>query len=248
MTERLNNCLTARWPALPRVRTCITTRAGDTSEAPWDGFNLAAHVGDDTDTVAANRAQLQQQLGCQPAWLQQSHSTRVVAADPQHEADADASWTATPGVACAVLTADCLPVLLTTTGADRVAAAHAGWRGLADGVLENTLAALEVPGDQILAWLGPAIGPQAFEVGEELVEAFVSQDASAWQAFEETSSEGKYLANIYQLARLRLKAAGVKHIYGGDLCTFSDQQRFYSYRRDGETGRMASLIWLADDQ
>lgn len=246
MTELLTNCLTARWPALPRVRTCITTRVGGKSAAPWDSFNLATHVGDDAEAVAANRVLLTEQLGCQPAWLRQSHSTRVVAADPQQEADADASWTATPGIACAVLTADCLPLLLTTTSADRVAAAHAGWRGLADGVIENTLAALDVPGEQILAWLGPAIGPQAFEVGEDVVAAFTDQDESAWQAFEETANEGKYLANIYQLARMRLKAAGVQHIYGGDLCTLSDRKRFYSYRRDGETGRMASLIWLAD--
>ncbi|SDT93959.1 peptidoglycan editing factor PgeF [Halopseudomonas salegens] len=246
MTELLSNCLTARWPALPRVRTCITTRIGGNSQAPWDSFNMAAHVGDDAEMVAANRTQLQQALDCQPAWLQQSHSTRVVAADPGQDVDADASWTDTPGIACAVLTADCLPVLLTTFAADRVAAAHAGWRGLADGVVENTLAALEVPGNQVLAWLGPAIGPQAFEVGEDVVEAFVRQDDSAWQAFEETGQAGKYLANIYQLARMRLKAAGVEHIYGGDLCTVSDPQRFYSYRRDGDTGRMASLIWLAD--
>lgn len=246
MTELLTTCLSARWPALPRVRTCITTRLGGNSQAPWDSFNLATHVGDDAEAVAANRALLTGQLGCQPAWLRQSHSTRVVAADPQQEADADASWTATPGIASAVLTADCLPLLLTTTSADRVAAAHAGWRGLADGVIENTLAALDVPGEQILAWLGPAIGPQAFEVGEDVVAAFTDQDDSAWQAFEETSNEGKYLANIYQLARMRLKAAGVQHIYGGDLCTLADRKRFFSYRRDGETGRMASLIWLAD--
>ncbi|TVP87981.1 MAG: peptidoglycan editing factor PgeF [Pseudomonadaceae bacterium] len=246
MTERLSHSLTARWPALPRVRTCITTRLGGVSGAPWDSFNLATHVGDDAQAVAANRAQLEQQLDCQPAWLQQSHSTRVVAADPALTADADAQWTASSGIACAVLTADCLPVLLTTVNADRVAAAHAGWRGLADGVVENTLAALDTPGDQILAWLGPAIGPQAFEVGEDVIDAFVSQDDSAWQAFEETAQPGKYLANIYQLARMRLKAAGVQHIYGGDLCTVNDRERFYSYRRDGETGRMASLIWLAD--
>lgn len=245
MTEMIDPFFTARWPALPRVRTCITTRLGGVSQAPWDSCNLAAHVGDDPAAVAANRAQLQQALGCHPAWLQQSHSTVVLPADPSAELAADASWSSEPGVACAVLTADCLPVLLTTMQADRVAAAHAGWRGLSAGILENTLAAMQVPGDQVLAWLGPAIGPQAFEVGEDVVEAFVSQDDSAWQAFEEGSGD-KYLANIYQLARMRLKAAGVQHIYGGDLCTVADRKRFYSYRRDGETGRMASLIWLAD--
>lgn len=240
----IKDILTAKWPAPRQVRTCITTRLGGDSLAPWDSFNLATHVEDDPAHVAANRQRLQAALGCQPAWLEQTHSTRVVRADPAVVADADASWTDQPGIACAVLTADCLPVLLCDQSGNRVAAAHAGWRGLADGVLEATVQAMGCAPESLMAWLGPAIGPQVFEVGEEVFEAFTATDESAVQAFEPTEREGHYLADIYQLARLRLKRLGVQHLYGGGLCTVSDAQRFYSYRRDGQTGRMASLIWL----
>lgn len=237
--------LTAKWPALAHVRTCVTTRAGGVSKAPWDSFNLATHVGDDAAAVAANRDRLQQALGCQPAWLQQTHSTLVVPADPQQLPEADASWTDQPGIACAVLTADCLPVLFCDREGTRVAAAHAGWRGLADGILEQTVQALAVDPADLLVWFGPAIGPQAFEVGEEVMQVFLGHDEYADQAFEPAAEPGHFHADLYQLARLRLKKLGVQHLYGGGLCTHTDAKRFYSYRRDGEqTGRMASLIWL----
>jgi len=177
--------------------------------------------------------------------LQQVHGVQVVEADPLKVLEADASWTATSGVACLVLTADCLPVLFCDRGATRVAAAHAGWRGLAAGVLEETVRTLALPGDQLLAWLGPAIGPQAFEVGPEVREAFLGVHAQAAVAFVPSPNSGRYMADIYQLARIRLAACGVTAVYGGGGCTFTDP-RFYSYRRTPRTGRFASLIWLTD--
>ncbi|MNZ82280.1 Laccase domain protein YfiH [compost metagenome] len=168
----------------------------------------------------------------------------VVEADPAQVADADASWSATPGIACTVMTADCLPVLFCDRAGSRVAAAHAGWRGLAAGVLEASIAALHCPVDQVLVWLGPAIGPQAFEVGAEVRAAFVGQHAAAAAAFVPSVNPGRFMADLYQLARIRLAAIGVSAVYGGGLCTYSDAERFYSYRRQPRTGRLASLVWL----
>ena len=240
------NLLIPDWPAPTRVRSCITTRAGGISLAPFDSFNLGTHVGDEPQAVAENRQRLSAVLGCEPAWLQQVHGIAVVEADPQRVAEADASWTGTPGVASAVLTADCLPVLFCDRNATRVAAAHAGWRGLAAGVLEATLATLALPAEQVLVWLGPAIGPQAFEVGAEVREAFLSDHPrAAAEAFLPSQNSGRYMADIYQLARIRLAACGVSAVYGGGGCTFTDP-RFYSYRRQPRTGRFASLIWLVD--
>jgi len=239
------NLLQPDWPAPERVRSCITTRAGGVSQAPFDTFNLGDHVDDQPAAVAENRYRLGSALGCVPAWLQQVHGIQVVEADPRKVLEADASWAATPGVASVVLTADCLPVLFCDRSATRVAAAHAGWRGLAAGVLEETVRTLAVPGDQLLAWLGPAIGPQAFEVGSEVREAFLDAHAQAATAFAPSPNPGRYMADIYQLARIRLAACGVMAVYGGGGCTFSDP-RFYSYRRMPRTGRFASLIWLAD--
>lgn len=239
------NLLLPDWPAASRVRSCITTRAGGVSEAPFDTFNLGDHVDDQSQAVAENRRRLGSELGCVPAWLQQVHGVQVVEADPLKVLEADASWTATSGVACLVLTADCLPVLFCDRGATRVAAAHAGWRGLAAGVLEETVRTLALPGDQLLAWLGPAIGPQAFEVGPEVREAFLDVHAQAAVAFVPSPNSGRYMADIYQLARIRLAACGVTAVYGGGGCTFTDP-RFYSYRRTPRTGRFASLIWLTD--
>lgn len=233
------------WPAPARVRSCITTRAGGTSLAPFDTFNLGAHVDDDPQSVAENRRRLSSMLDCVPAWLQQVHGTRVVEADPQQVLEADASWTATAGIASAVLTADCLPVLFCDRGATRVAAAHAGWRGLAAGVLEETVRAMELPSERLMAWLGPAIGPRAFEVGAEVREVFLADHAQSAAAFAPSRNPGRYMADIYQLARIRLAACGVAAVYGGGGCTFTDA-RFYSYRRASRTGRFASLIWLAD--
>jgi YfiH family protein len=239
------NLLIPDWPAPARVRSCITTRAGGVSLPPFDTFNLGNHVDDQPQAVAENRRRLGIALDCQPAWLQQVHGIRVVEADPLRVAEADASWTATPGIASVVLTADCLPVLFCDRAATRVAAAHAGWRGLAAGVLEETLGALGLPAERVLVWLGPAIGPQAFEVGGEVREVFVARHPQAAVAFVASPNPGRYMADIYQLARIRLEACGVTAIFGGGGCTFSDP-RFFSYRRAARTGRFASLIWLAN--
>lgn len=232
------------WPAPAAVRACVTTRAGGVSRPPFDDFNLGDHVGDDPAAVAENRRRLGGALGCRPAWLSQVHGVRVVHADPAAVPEADASWSATPGVACAILTADCLPALFCNRAGTRVAAAHAGWRGLAAGMLEATLDALDCAPEEVLVWLGPAIGPAAFEVGPEVREAFLDGYPHADAAFRPSGNPGKYLADLYQLARIRLAARGVTAVHGGGLCTRSDP-RFYSYRRAARTGRFASLIWLA---
>ncbi|MFZ3041923.1 MAG: peptidoglycan editing factor PgeF [Thiobacillus sp.] len=233
------------WPAPAQVKCLMTTRAGGVSQAPWGSLNLGDHVGDDPAHVAANRARLRRQLPAEPGWLRQVHSARVVELGGEPNPEADAALTRQSAQVCAVLTADCLPVLLCDRAGSVVAAAHAGWRGLADGVLEATVAAMQVPPEGILAWMGAAIGPQAFEVGDEVRQAFVAQHAEASVAFVPQPMPGKWLADIYQLARIRLKHAGVQAIYGGGRCTFNEGDSFYSYRRDGVTGRMAALIWLA---
>ncbi|OOG86525.1 multi-copper polyphenol oxidoreductase [Pseudomonas sp. A25(2017)] len=239
----MSDWLTPDWPAPARVKACVTTRVGGVSLAPFDSLNLGDHVGDEPAAVAENRRRLTDQFAITPAWLQQVHGIAVVEADPAQVATADASWTDTPGIACTAMTADCLPVLFCNRAGTRVAAAHAGWRGLANGVLEATLDSLAVPADEILAWLGPAIGPQAFEVGPEVREAFIVQLPQAAQAFTASPNAGKFLADIYTLARLRLAARGVTAVYGGGLCTVTDP-RFFSYRRNPRTGRFASLIWI----
>lgn len=235
------------WPAPPQVRACTTTRTGGVSLPPYDTFNLASHVGDDPLAVAENRRRLREQLQLpsEPRWLTQVHGTCAADAallDASH-CEADASHAALPGVVCAVLTADCLPVLLCDRAGTQVAAVHAGWRGLQAGVIEQTVRAMQLPGSELLAWLGPAIGADAFEVGDEVRAAFVSTDELAAHAFR-PSPKGRWLADLYVLAHLRLAAVGVTQVYGGDHCTFSEAQLFYSYRREGTTGRMASLIWI----
>jgi YfiH family protein len=233
------------WPAPARVKCLMTTRAGGVSQAPWGSLNLGDHVGDDPAHVAANRARLRRQLPAEPGWLRQVHSARVVELGREPNREADAALTRQPAQVCAILTADCLPVLLCDRAGSVVAAAHAGWRGLANGVLEATVAAMNVPPGEVLAWMGAAIGPHAFEVGDEVREAFIAQHAAASGAFVSQPASGKWLADIYRLARIRLGHAGVKAVYGGGRCTFTEANSFYSYRRDGITGRMASLIWLA---
>ncbi|WXL25087.1 peptidoglycan editing factor PgeF [Ectopseudomonas mendocina] len=240
----MHDWLTPQWPAPGRVKSCVTTRSGGVSVPPYEGLNLGDHVGDDPVSVRKNRERLTSMLGCKPAWLQQVHGTSVVEANPWQVDEADASWSATSGIACTVMTADCLPVLFCDRAGTRVAAAHAGWRGLAGGVLEATLDVLAVPPEDVLVWLGPAIGPDAFEVGSEVRDAFVDQHAQAEAAFVQGEHPGKFMADIYALARIRLAAQGVEAVYGGGLCTFNDP-RFYSYRRSAQTGRFASLIWLA---
>ena len=237
--------LVPEWPAPSNVKCLMTRRTGGVSQAPWTSLNLGDHVGDDPAHVAANRARLRRFLPAQPGWLNQVHSARVVDLDKQRtDLEADASFTRQTAQICAVLTADCLPVLFCDRAGSVVAAAHAGWRGLADGVLEATVAAMQVPPGEVLAWMGAAIGPQAFEVGDEVRQAFIAQQAEAATAFVPQPTPGKWLADIYQLARIRLQHAGVQAIYGGGRCTFNEADSFYSYRRDGVTGRMASLIWL----
>ena len=236
--------LTPDWPIPANVRACVTTRAGGVSLEPFDSFNLGDHVGDDPAAVAENRHRLTAELGCQPAWLSQVHGIDVVEADPSVVSTADASWSATRGIACTIMTADCLPALFCDRAGTRVGAAHAGWRGLAGGVLEATVDAMGVVPAELLVWLGPSIGPQAFEVGPEVREAFLKDHAEAERAFLPSANAGKYMADIYELARIRLAAKGVTAVYGGGFCTFTDTERFYSYRRSSRTGRLASLIWL----
>lgn len=232
------------WPAPPNVHAFVTTRTGGVGTGPFDSFNLGDHVGDAPAAVAANRRLLRAQLPAEPVWLRQVHGTRCVnAADARAGVEADAAFARAAGVVCAVLTADCLPVLLCDEAGMVVAAAHAGWRGLAAGVIEATVATLGVPGEQLMAWLGPAIGPQHFEVGGEVREIFVAHDPHAAHAFV-ARPHGKWLCDIYLLARQRLSALGIRRITSADFCTVRDARQFFSYRRDGVTGRMTSLIWL----
>ncbi|MBZ0104173.1 MAG: peptidoglycan editing factor PgeF [Sulfuricella denitrificans] len=238
------------WPAPANVQAKVTTRYGGASDVPYASFNLGDHVGDDPVAVAANRAALRAGLPSDPLWLKQVHGRGVVAADQAAGVpEADGSFSRQTGRICAVLTADCLPVLFCDQSGTVVAAAHAGWRGLADGVLEAAVNGMAVEPGEILAWLGPAIGPQAFEVGEDVRQIFMAQDPAAEQAFVPGAlpRTDKWMADIYLLARQRLEQMGVSRIFGGDFCTHTDIDRFYSYRRDGVTGRIASLIWLDCD-
>ena len=213
----MNTFLIPDWPAPAGIRACVTTRAGGVSVAPFDSFNLGDHVGDDPVAVTHNRQRLTHIFDVQPAWLSQVHGVVVAPANPELIVEADASWTATPGIACTAMTADCLPALFCDRAGTRVAAAHAGWRGLAAGVLEAAAQSLNVEPREILVWLGPAIGPKAFEVGPEVREAFVQQHQQTAQAFVPSHNPGKFLADIYQLARLRLAARGITAVYGGGL-------------------------------
>jgi YfiH family protein len=231
------------WPAPPGVRALITTRAGGVSRGRYEGLNLGLRTGDAPQAVAENRARLRALLPAEPRWLAQEHGATVVEADAlETPVAADASVARRAGTVCAVMVADCLPVLLTDRAGGVVAAAHAGWRGLARGVIENTVAATGVEPSRLLAYLGPAIGPRAFEVGPDVRDAFLARDAAADAAFA-PHRPGKWLADIYALARQALARAGVTDVHGGGLCTVSDPARFYSYRRDRTTGRMAALIW-----
>lgn len=239
------------WPAPAKVKAFFTTRQGGVSAVPFDSLNLGLHVGDDMASVAENRRRVAGHLPDAPVWLNQVHGTHVARIDTETDyrdlAPADAVVTPLANRVCAVMVADCLPVLFCGAGGSCVGAAHAGWRGLAAGVLERTIKEMNVEPQNLMAWLGPAIGPSAFEVGQDVVDAFVCHDAAAFDAFKpRPGMTGKYLADIYLLARQRLGAAGIARIYGGGECTVSDSARFFSYRRDGKTGRMAAFIWIAD--
>lgn len=237
------------WEVSATVRAVATTREGGVCKGAYAGFNLGTHVEDDPAAVAGNRRLLVGRLGlpAEPAWMDQVHGCDVVELDgvPGNPPQADAALTRTPGVPLAVLTADCLPVLFCDEAGREIAVAHAGWRGLAAGVLENTVVAFEAAPESIHAWLGPAIGPDDFEVGTDVLEAFAARLPGSEAAFE-PSGDGKFLADIYQLARLALAGAGVTSVRGGGWSTVTEPQRFFSYRRDnGMTGRQATLIWLA---
>ncbi len=235
------------WPAPANVKALQTTRIGGLSQPPYANLNLGTHVNDDPLTVAINRQLLSPHLPSEPVWINQVHGTHVIDAAQTHcLEDADAAFTTHPGVVCVTMTADCLPVLLCDEAGTVVAAIHAGWRGLCDGVIETAVNKMAIDNNKILAWLGPAIGPQAFEVGDDVRQQFLQKDVNAIHAFKPVGN--KWLCDIYTLAKQRLQNLGITQIYGGgvdeDFCTFTDEARFFSFRRDNVTGRMASLIWL----
>jgi len=235
------------WKVPAAVRALVTTRAGGVSGGAHAALNLGLRCGDEVEAVLENRRRLRARLPAEPLWLRQVHgrsvllaATRQVAAD-EHEADA--CVTLLPDLVCAVLVADCLPVLLADQRGEAVGVAHAGWRGLANGVIEATVAAFPCAPNRLVAWLGPAIGPKVYEIGDEVRAAFLAHDAAAAAAFVPTRA-GHWLADLYALARQRLSACGVRQVGGGGFCTYSDAERFYSFRRDRITGRMAALVWL----
>ncbi|MBP6058224.1 MAG: peptidoglycan editing factor PgeF [Nitrosomonas sp.] len=247
----MNDWIIPDWPAPHNVKTLFTTRNGGVSSGingTYASLNLGAHVNDNLADVACNRALLHHYLPAEPKWLKQVHGTLPIWID--HTAavtpEGDAVLSRKQGTVCAVMVADCLPVFLCDAAGTTVGVVHAGWRGLAGGIIERSIAAMQADSGQLMAWLGPAIGPDYFEVGADVYEAFVRHDEKMTQAFllKENNDEKKWLANIFLLARQRLASMGVTEIYGGGICTFSNPQRFFSYRRDGETGRMAALIWL----
>ncbi|WP_020168162.1 MULTISPECIES: peptidoglycan editing factor PgeF [Methylotenera] len=240
------------WPAPANVHTLQTTRHGGISLAPYNNLNLGSHVQDDPLHVAHNRQLLSQFVPSEPVWMNQTHGINVVdAANTDCVPASDASFTTRHNTVCVVMTADCLPILLCDKAGTAVSSVHAGWRSLCDGVIEETVRKIPVDSNQLMAWLGPAIGPQAFEVGSEVRAQFIAKDAQAEFAFKpliNNENGEKWLADIYKLANQRLNRAGVNQVYGGGqqeaYCTFTDEQRFFSFRRDNQTGRMATLIWL----
>jgi polyphenol oxidase len=235
--------ITPDWPAPANVKALQTTRNGGVSMGAYASLNLGDHVKDQPQHVAANRQLLSAYMPSEPVWLNQVHGVRVIdAALSSCLESADASFTSRQQVVCVTMTADCLPVLLCDQAGTAVAAIHAGWRSLCDGVIEATIAAMPAPANQLMAWLGPAIGPEAFEVGSEVRAQFMAQDTQAESAFK--ASGDKWLGDLYTIARQRLQTLGVTQVYGGGRCTFSEPETFFSYRRDGDTGRMGSFIWL----
>ena len=240
------------WPAPANVHAASTTRQGGVSLPPYKGFNLASHVGDEVQAVRQNRQQLNEvlQLPAEPVWLEQVHGIEVIdACKAKNAAKADASTSTESGVVCTVMTADCLPVLICDRNGRGVAAAHAGWRGLAGGIIEATAKRLcqqvDCQTDDLMVWLGPAIGRQAFEVGNEVRDTFINIDIAAEQAFVANRPD-HWMADIYQLARQALQRIGVDAVYGGERCTYNEEECFFSFRRQATTGRMASLIWLSE--
>ncbi len=240
----LEHCFIPDWPAPAGIQALQTTRQGGVSIAPYASFNLGSHVGDHPLAVARNRMLLNTRLPSEPVWLEQTHGTLVVNADQAGcRPQADACLARQRGAVCVVMTADCLPLLLCDEAGSVVAAVHAGWKGLAAGVVEAAVLAMRVAPQSLMAWLGPAISQEAFEVGEEVRAAFVAAQPHAAAAFI-PGQQGKWFADIYALARLRMSALGIRKIYGGDRCTYREQEQFFSYRRDGVTGRMGTFIWM----
>ncbi|MFZ7230099.1 peptidoglycan editing factor PgeF [Avibacterium avium] len=242
------DALKPNWTAPANIHAFTTLRQGGVSQAPYDSFNLGDHVGDDKNSVKTNRTLLVERFHLPqfPLFLNQTHSTRVICLPyGGNNLDADAVYTNQPNQVCLVMTADCLPVLFTTQQGNEVAAAHAGWRGLCNGILEQTVQQFQAQPQEIIAWLGPAIGPTSFQVGKDVRQQFIAQDHNAAQAFvPDPSEQGKYLADIYHLARLRLSRLGITQITGGEHCTYLEKSAFFSYRREAQTGRMASVIWF----
>ena len=231
------------WPAPANVKAIQTTRLGGYSFAPYDSLNLGSHVQDDAFAVAKNRQLLSQYLPSEPVWLNQVHGVEVIdAANRLCVQDADASFSKNKNVVCVTMTADCLPILLCNQQGTAVSSIHAGWRSLCDGVIESTIKAMDFEPEDLMAWLGPAIGPDTFEVGAEVRKAFIAKDNQAEQAFK--ASGDKWLGNLYLIAKQRLNKHGVVEIYGGGECTYSNASQYFSFRRDGVTGRMATMIWF----
>ena len=245
---KYSDLIIPNWPAPKNVYALQTTRDGGASHAPFNSLNFGSHVNDNPQHVAQNRQLLNQFLPNEPVWLNQIHGINVVdAADTDCLPDADASYTSRKNVVCVTMTADCLPILLCDQAGTAVASIHAGWRSLCDGVIETTVKQMPVESNQLMAWLGPAIGPNAFEVGTEVRTQFIAKDAQAELAFKkhgENQEQDKWLADIYKIATQRLNNLGITQIYGGGECTYTDKEKFFSFRRDGQTGRMATLIWL----
>lgn len=239
-----HNWIVPDWPAPRGVRSLITTRSGGVSGAPYASMNLADHVGDDPRAYRENRRRLRTQLPAEPLWMRQVHGVGVIEAQSWFSGvEADGAVARAAGAVIGVLTADCLPVLFCDLEAKVVGVAHAGWRGLVSGILETTIAQMAIDPGRLMAYLGPGIGVEVYEVGEEVRDAFARVDAGAVQAFM-PHTPGKFFADLYQLARQRLAKTGIMAIHGGEFCTFAEENRFFSYRRDGPTGRMASLIWI----
>lgn len=242
------DCLIPTWQAPHNIYSLTTFRQGGVSESPYDSFNLGKHVGDDPKAVETNRTLLVNQfkLPQMPLFLTQTHSTRVITLPyTGTDLEGDAVYSNQPNQVCLVMTADCLPVLFTNKQGNEVAAAHAGWRGLCDGILEETIKCFQSPREEIIAWFGPAIGPTSFQVSEDVVKQFVDKDPQAQLAFcQDSAAQGKYLGNLYQIATQRLNNMGVTQISGGEHCTYIEKEHFFSFRRDNQTGRMASLIWF----
>lgn len=242
--------ITANWPAPKNIKAFTTTRDGGVSKTPFSSNNLGDHVGDSPVDVKINRNLLTQKLPTSPLWLNQTHSNDIYHISNPSKANlvendlinADASYTTLNQVVCCVMTADCLPILVTNKKGNAVAAIHAGWRGVASGIIENSIAAFNDNPEDLIIWLGPAIGPTAFEVGHDVFNHFIALDASFSKSFKPFGN--KYLANIYKLAIIKLNKLGITNISGGEYCTYDNDLLFYSYRREGQTGRMASVIWI----